>query len=71
MVLYVENFEHSKKLFVMHIIVKFSGFKCMRMECNQMNLFLFYHDQKDGYKYVFWCIGFHGYLSIRNLVGED
>ena len=52
----------------MHIIVKFSSFKYMGMECNWINLFLFCYDQKNGCEHIFQCVSFYNHLSIRNLV---
>ena len=49
---YMESFKHCEELFVMHIVVKLSGLEYIRVECNQMNLFFLWDDQKDSYKSV-------------------
>ena len=55
----------------MHVVVKLSNLKCVRVECDWINLLPFYLDKKDSCKSIFLYIDFYDYLDIRNLVDKD
>jgi len=71
MVPYVEGFKHHEKFFVMCVAVEFNCFEHVRMECNWMNILLFYYNQKYSYENIFQSTSFHNNLSVGHPVSKD